>query len=384
VVAVVRLGRATDAPVPVGEDLADVRRLAVSVVVQESKDAAAPLRHVVVADPVDPGRAFAVVADRRRLAVNVVVQHPKVAAAPLRRVVVADPVDPDRTFTVAAESRRIEVVVVQAEPDPALAVTGAKWNPTNRRPMWGTLPSQAMKLRLIRISNPSYIPLARYVISCRSPKRAWPTRILFLFARCQLHNLGGLGQLTLAARRFLHKSDTALRAAEIIEADCRTSNRDGTLDMQCQRVTLTFSGLTTGADVVGNAKFHVWRLMMAVRGIRGATTVDADIPEQILAATRELLEEILRANQIEQFDEIASAVFTTTTDLTSTFPAEAARELGMDQVPLLCAGEISVPGSTPRCIRLLIQLNTQKSQAEMRHVYLRDAKKLRPDINKPN
>lgn len=120
---------------------------------------------------------------------------------------------------------------------------------------------------------------------------------------------------------------------------------------------------------------------MAIRGIRGATTVDADVAEQIRAATRELVGEILRANGIEQFDEIASIIFTTTPDLTSTFPAEAAREMGMNDVPLLCSSEIPVAGSTPLCIRVLLHLNTQKTQREVTHVYLRNAKKLRPDMN---
>ena len=120
---------------------------------------------------------------------------------------------------------------------------------------------------------------------------------------------------------------------------------------------------------------------MAVRGIRGATCVDEDSPEQIVSATRELLEQILQSNQIDGFDEIVSALFTTTADLTSTFPAEAAREMGMHQVPLLCAAEIAVSGGMPYCIRVLLHVNTAKKQKEMVHVYLREAKKLRPDMN---
>lgn len=120
---------------------------------------------------------------------------------------------------------------------------------------------------------------------------------------------------------------------------------------------------------------------MAVRGIRGATSVEEDVPDQILAATRELLEEILRANGIDCFDEIVSAIFTTTSDLRSAFPAEAARELGMHQVPLLCASEISVPHGMPRCIRILLHVNTDRKQNEMVHIYLREAKKLRPDMS---
>ncbi len=119
---------------------------------------------------------------------------------------------------------------------------------------------------------------------------------------------------------------------------------------------------------------------MPVRGIRGATSVEADTPAEILAATTELLNEILRANKIEGFDEIASAIFTTTADLTSSFPAEAARTLGMNQVPLLCASEIAVRSSVARCIRVLLHLNTDKTQREMVHVYLREARRLRPDV----
>lgn len=119
---------------------------------------------------------------------------------------------------------------------------------------------------------------------------------------------------------------------------------------------------------------------MSVRGVRGATSVSDDVPEQILAATRELLEELLRLNGIQDFDEIVSAIFTTTPDLTSTFPAEAARALGMTQVPLLCASEIAVPKSLPKCIRVLLHLNTSKSPSEIVHVYLREAKRLRPDV----
>ena len=120
--------------------------------------------------------------------------------------------------------------------------------------------------------------------------------------------------------------------------------------------------------------------MIAVRGIRGATTVDVDEPGLVLSATGELLEAILSANQLQNFDEVISAIFTTTADLNSTFPAEAARELGMHQVPLLCASEIPVPESMPRCIRVLLHVNTTKPQSEIVHVYLRDAQQLRPDV----
>ena len=119
---------------------------------------------------------------------------------------------------------------------------------------------------------------------------------------------------------------------------------------------------------------------MAVRGVRGATTVESDDPALIRAAARELMEEILRRNQITDFDDVISAVFTTTEDLVSAFPAEAARAMGMNQVPLLCAQEIPVTGSMPRCIRVLLHVNSDRKPKEIEHVYLRDAQKVRPDL----
>ena len=119
---------------------------------------------------------------------------------------------------------------------------------------------------------------------------------------------------------------------------------------------------------------------MPIRGIRGATTVTADQPELILQATRELLEEILEENQGMQPEDVASAIFTVTDDLVSTFPAQAARAMGWSLVPMLCAREIPVPGSLPRVIRVLVHWNTELAQNEITHVYLRDAVKLRPDL----
>ena len=119
---------------------------------------------------------------------------------------------------------------------------------------------------------------------------------------------------------------------------------------------------------------------MPIRGIRGAITVAADEPDLVLRATRELLEEILAENVGMQPDDIASAIFTVTDDLTSTFPAQAARQMGWDMVPMLCAREIPVPSSLPRVIRLLVHWNTEIPQSEIKHVYLRDAVKLRPDL----
>ncbi|MDD5593535.1 MAG: chorismate mutase [Candidatus Margulisbacteria bacterium] len=115
---------------------------------------------------------------------------------------------------------------------------------------------------------------------------------------------------------------------------------------------------------------------MALRGIRGAITVAANTKEEILAATRELLEQLIRENSL-QTDEIASALFSTTEGLNAEFPAVAARELGWTEVPLLCMREIDVPGSLRNCIRVLIHVNTEKKQTAMKHVYLRQAKSLR-------
>ena len=119
---------------------------------------------------------------------------------------------------------------------------------------------------------------------------------------------------------------------------------------------------------------------MQTRGIRGATTVPADTKDEVLKATNELLEAILRANPGLISDEIASAIFTTTADVTSAYPALAARQIGWDSVPMLCAREIPVPKSLGMCIRVLIHWNTEKEQKEIKHIYLRDAKYLRPDL----
>ena len=119
---------------------------------------------------------------------------------------------------------------------------------------------------------------------------------------------------------------------------------------------------------------------MTVRGIRGAISVDADDPDQIRSATRELIEAILERNEISDFDDVISAVFTTTPDLTSCFPAEAARSIGMTTVPLLCAAEIPVQGAMPLCIRILLHVNSERKPADIEHVYLREAQKLRPDM----
>ena len=115
---------------------------------------------------------------------------------------------------------------------------------------------------------------------------------------------------------------------------------------------------------------------MYCRGIRGATTVEQNEREEILAATRELLELIIRQNELHS-EDVASAIFTLTEDLDAEFPALAARQLGWTEVALICAREIPVPNSLGKCIRILLQVNTMRSAAEIQHVYIRGAVNLR-------
>jgi len=118
---------------------------------------------------------------------------------------------------------------------------------------------------------------------------------------------------------------------------------------------------------------------MSVRGIRGATTVSLNTEEEILDATRSLLQEMITRNGVE-VDDLAAAFFTVTEDLNAAFPARAARELGWLQLPLLNGTEIPVPGSLRRCIRVLLWWNTDRTASEIQHVYQRDAIVLRPDL----
>jgi len=117
----------------------------------------------------------------------------------------------------------------------------------------------------------------------------------------------------------------------------------------------------------------------AVRALRGATTVDADTPEQVTERVQELLTEVLTGNDLLE-EDIISIIFTTTADVVSMFPATAARGIGFGAVPLLCAAEIPVPGSMARCIRILLHVTTTLSRGELRHVYLHGARGLRDDL----
>jgi len=122
------------------------------------------------------------------------------------------------------------------------------------------------------------------------------------------------------------------------------------------------------------------RLWRRTHAIRGAISVDEDQPHQISAATQELLGRIVERNSLE-IDEVVSALFTLTNDLTTAFPALAAREMGWVDVPLLCASEIPVPGSLPRCLRVLVQVELRSPRPLDTHIYLRKAVSLRPDVS---
>lgn len=119
----------------------------------------------------------------------------------------------------------------------------------------------------------------------------------------------------------------------------------------------------------------------SLRAIRGATTVDADDAAQIAAATAELVDEVLTSNGVDPASVI-SVFFTMTDDLAASFPASAARARGLTAAALMCATEIPVPGSLPKCIRLLMHAEVERTQAEVRHVYLRGAEVLRDDLTR--
>ncbi|HHU93033.1 MAG TPA: chorismate mutase [Halanaerobiaceae bacterium] len=116
-----------------------------------------------------------------------------------------------------------------------------------------------------------------------------------------------------------------------------------------------------------------------MRAIRGAITVSKNTKEEILAASTELLEEILDANKIKN-EELVSIIFTATTDLDAVYPAVAAREMGLDKVPLLCFQEMKVEGALEKCLRVMVFIDRKAPLEEIKHVYLREAVRLRPDL----
>jgi chorismate mutase len=123
--------------------------------------------------------------------------------------------------------------------------------------------------------------------------------------------------------------------------------------------------------------------MLMVRGVRGATTVTENTAEAIVTATRELLQEMIRANGIEE-DHVASVMFTTTPDLDAAYPAQTARAVGWRRTAVIGCTEMNMPDGLPRCIRILIHWNTTRQLDEIVHVYLNEARQLRPDLNQPD
>ena len=119
--------------------------------------------------------------------------------------------------------------------------------------------------------------------------------------------------------------------------------------------------------------------MRVCRGIRGAITVAENTRDDILQATDELLRQLVKANEIDDH-QVAAVFFTTTSDLNAEFPAVAARQIGWDRVALMCSHEMMVPNSLSKCVRVLILVNTEKTDRELVHVYLREAKRLRTDL----
>jgi chorismate mutase len=117
----------------------------------------------------------------------------------------------------------------------------------------------------------------------------------------------------------------------------------------------------------------------AVRALRGATTLEVDTEEQLAERVQALLKEMLARNDVDH-EDLISIIFTATDDLRSAFPATVARGLGLGDVPLLCARELAIEGATPRCVRILMHLTTERSREGLQHVYLEGAKGLRDDL----
>lgn len=120
-------------------------------------------------------------------------------------------------------------------------------------------------------------------------------------------------------------------------------------------------------------------MLAMVRALRGATRVDADTREQISERVSELVTTLLERNELAH-DDLISAIFTATADIHSMFPAEAARSAGLGDVPLLCAQELDIEGKPGQCIRVLLHVNTERSRADLHHVYLQGTSILRDDL----
>jgi len=143
---------------------------------------------------------------------------------------------------------------------------------------------------------------------------------------------------------------------------------------------MSINGINSNGDGTNGLTLDSKERRLMCRGVRGATTVTSNNRDEILEATRELLTMLVRVNKID-IDEVASIYLTTTEDLDATYPAFAARQLGWFDTALLCGHEMVVPDGLPFCIRVLVHWNTTKMPAEIGHLYLRNAKSLRPDLH---
>jgi chorismate mutase len=116
-----------------------------------------------------------------------------------------------------------------------------------------------------------------------------------------------------------------------------------------------------------------------LRALRGATTIDVDEKEHLFERVIALLEALFERNDVDH-DDVVSVIFTATSDVHSAFPALAARKFGLGDIPLICAQELDIDGGTPRCIRVLLHLTTERERRELHHVYLEGARNLRDDL----
>ena len=139
------------------------------------------------------------------------------------------------------------------------------------------------------------------------------------------------------------------------------------------------AGSPPGRESAAQGGARVTNEATRLRGIRGATTVEANTREAVLQAAAELLSALIEANDIRR-DDVASVIFTTTPDVNAEFPAVAARRMGWTNVALMCGHEMAVPGSLPMCLRILMHVNTAKTPDELQFVYLRGARALRQDL----
>lgn len=141
--------------------------------------------------------------------------------------------------------------------------------------------------------------------------------------------------------------------------------------------TIAFSNLKHRTSNFQNREEKV---ILSVRGLRGAITVDKNTEDEMVAATKQVVKEMIEKNAISP-EQVAQVLMTVTEDLNATFPAKALRLFpGWTHVPVMCATEIPVPNGLEKCIRIMMTINTDKSQTEMKHIYLRNAVKLRPEL----